>query len=296
MVRKMNQVKKRPLKKEIRFLGDGRNLQCYLKEIGRHKGITAEEEAVLARRIRMNDRGALNQLICSNLKFVVSVCWNYRNQGLTMPELINEGNLGLMRAAHRFDETKQFKFISYAVWWIRQSVLQALGEQARLVKLPFSRIHALTKVNRTNARLEQKLGRSPSAEELSDVLGVDVAAIHESTRISQAPLSLYTPMSGENSSELIDILQDENNDDPENRIIEQDLHHGIEQALKTLAPKEETVLRMHYGVGLESVHSLEEIGVRFNLTRERVRQIKEKALNKLKHSSRYKALSAYAEG
>jgi RNA polymerase primary sigma factor len=283
-------------KRDVFFLGDTRNLQRYLKEISRHRNLSTEEEADLARRIRQGDNQALHRLICANLKFVVSVCWNYRNQGLSMPDLINEGNLGLIRAAKRFDETKQFKFISYGVWWIRQSILQALGEQSRLVKLPFSRIHALARQNKANARLEQKLGRTPTPEELSELLGLEVSSVRENARISQAPISLYSPLSGEDSAVLLDLIEDESGADAEGKIIEQDLHKGIDLALKTLTPKEEIVLRMHYGVGLESMHSLEEIGIRFNLTRERVRQIKEKALNKLKHATRYKALSVYADG
>jgi RNA polymerase primary sigma factor len=284
------------INKNLGFLGDGRNLQRYLKEISKHGKMSSEQEAHLAKRIRLDDRDALNQLICANLKFVVSVCWNYRNQGLSMPDLINEGNLGLIKAARRFDETKQFKFISYAVWWIRQSILQALGEQSRLVKLPFSRIHNQSRITKAHAQLEQKLGRLPTLDELSEFTGLEIGSIAENSRISQLPLSLHAPVSGEDSATLIDFLQDEGESDPALPMMDEDLQRGIEQALKSLTPKEETVLKLHYGIGVESAHSLEEIGIRFNLTRERVRQIKEKALNKLKHATRYRALAVFAEG
>lgn len=280
----------------IPFLGDTRNIALYLREIRRYRSLTLPEEAELARRIRSGDQQALNELICSNLKFVVSVCRNYRNLGLTFSDLINEGNLGLIRAARRYDETRQFKFISYAVWWVRQSILQALADQSRLVKLPPNRLGMLQKIGKTKTRLEQTLGRSPTYEELSQDLKVEVPVLHENARLNLEPLSLDAPLSTDEDAGLIDILKDEKTEGPEDALSSFEVEAAIDEALASLNPKEASVVRLYFGIKTGTTHSLEEIGVRLGLTRERVRQIKETALRKLRHATRSKSLYASTHG
>jgi RNA polymerase primary sigma factor len=268
-------------------------LTLYYKEIGKTKPLTPEQEAELARRIRENDRDALNQLIKANLKFVVSVCRNYQNQGLPLSDLINEGNLGLIRAAKRFDETRQFKFISYAVWWVRQSILQALSEQARLIKLPTSRIGKLSRIHKAAARLEQKLARPATAEDISKALEMELGSVETSVGMGHAPISLDAPMPHDEDTGLLDKLSSDQENGPERFMERTQLVEDVSHALQSLRPKEEAVLKMYFGIEPEVPHSLEDIGNRMNITRERVRQIKEKALSKMKHASRSKPLYSH---
>jgi RNA polymerase primary sigma factor len=276
----------------VPFLGDTRNISLYLREIRKYKTLTSAEEAHLARLIHAGDQQALNQLVCANLKFVVSVCRNFRNLGLSLPDLINEGNLGLIRAARRFDETRQFKFISYAVWWVRQSILQALADQSRLVKLPPNRIGMLNRIGKTRTRLEQALGRAPTPEELSENLQVEIPVLEENARINLEPLSLDAPMSSDEDAGMIELLKDDKTVSPEENLSEWEMKEAIETALTSLNPKEQAVLRLYFGIQIGTTLSLEEIGTRLSLTRERVRQIKETALRKLRHATRSKSLYA----
>jgi RNA polymerase primary sigma factor len=293
----LNMPYAKPSELNIPFLGDSRNLALYMREIRRYNTLTSAEEAELARRIREGDQQALNRLVCANLKFVISVCRNYTNLGLTFPDLINEGNLGLIRAAKRFDETRQFRFISYAVWWVRQSILQALADQCRLVKLPPNRIGLLQKIARTKVRLEQALGRPPFLEELSEELQVDIPTLQESAHISLQPVSLDAPRSlGEEGNPLAEILTDENGESPEEALTAFEIREAIENALHSLNPKEEAVLRLYFGINTGATLSLEEIGIRLGITRERVRQIKETALRKLRQASRARPLYASTIG
>jgi RNA polymerase primary sigma factor len=265
-------------------------LSLYYKEIGNTRPLSTDEEASLAKRIRMDDREALNLLIRANLKFVVSVSRNYQNQGLPLSDLINEGNLGLIRAAWRFDETRQFKFISYAVWWVRQSILQALSEQARLIKLPTSRIGKLSRIHKAAAKLEQKLGRPATPHEISNSLSMEVGSVETSVEMGHSPLSLDAPMSRDEETGLLDMLPADRENGPDRSLERNQLNEDVSNALQSLRPKEEAVLKMYFGIDPEIPHSLEEIGNRLNITRERVRQIKEKALGKMKHASRAKPL------
>ncbi|MEO7426211.1 MAG: RNA polymerase sigma factor RpoD/SigA [Fibrobacteria bacterium] len=268
-------------------------LSLYYKEIGKSKPLSSMQEAILAKRIRNDDREALNQLIKANLKFVVSVCRNYQNQGLPLSDLINEGNLGLIRAAKRFDETRQFKFISYAVWWVRQSILQALSEQARLIKLPTSRIGKLSRIHKSAVKLEQKLGRPATAMEISADLEMEIGSIETSVEMGHTPISLDAPMSRDEESGLLDILPTDHESGPERFMERTQMVEDVSHALHSLRPKEEAVLKMYFGIEPEVPHSLEDIGNRLNITRERVRQIKEKALSKMKHASRSKPLFSH---
>ncbi|MDB5103373.1 MAG: rpoD [Fibrobacteres bacterium] len=265
----------------------------YYREISKTKPLSSQEEASLAKRIRKDDRQALNQLIRANLRFVVSVCRNYQNQGLPLNDLINEGNLGLIRAARRFDETREFKFISYAVWWVRQSILQALSEQARLIKLPTSRISKLSRINKAAAKLEQKLGRPATPQEISNSLQMDVGSVLTSMSMGHTPISLDAPMSKDEEIGLLDILPSNHENGPEHFMERTQIVEDVSHALQSLRPKEEAVLKMYFGIEPEVPHSLEDIGNRLNITRERVRQIKEKALSKMKHASRSKPLSSH---
>jgi RNA polymerase primary sigma factor len=282
-------VMDRPLK----FLGDDTGLTLYLREISKTKNLSLDEEADLALRIRQGDRRALNKLISSNLKFVVSVCRNYQNQGLPLTDLINEGNLGLIRAAKRFDETKHFKFISYAVWWIRQAILQALAEQSRIINIPLNRVSAIHRIGKSGVKLEQKLGRSVSPSELSFHLAVDEHEIQECMQLSANPISLESPLQADDEGKLGDMLKDENAESPDEFVLVGSLREEVRNVLGTLGDREEEVVKLYFGIGVDTGYTLEEIGQRFNLTRERVRQIKEKALKRLKHSTRSKRLSGF---
>jgi RNA polymerase primary sigma factor len=271
------------------------SLDKYLQEIGRVNLITAEEEVDLARRIRQGDSLALAKMVNSNLRFVVSVSKQYQNQGLSLPDLINEGNLGLIKAAQRFDETRGFKFISYAVWWIRQSILQALAEQSRIVRLPLNKIGSLNKINKTFARLEQEYEREPTADEIGSALELSPEEIKEALRHTGRHVSMDAPLStaDENTSSMYDVMQSDDVPSPEGGLINESLRREIERALATLTSREADVVRLYFGLNGEHALTLEEIGERFELTRERVRQIKEKAIRRLKHTSRSRLLKTY---
>jgi RNA polymerase primary sigma factor len=271
------------------------SLDKYLQEISREDLITPEEEVELARKIKNGDKKALERLTRANLRFVISVAKQYQNQGLTLSDLINEGNIGLIKAAQRFDETRGFKFISYAVWWIRQSILQALAEQARIVRLPLNKIGTINKINRAFSELEQKYERPPSAEELAEFLEVSVEDIKQSLANSNRHLSMDAPLSDddENSSSLYDVLPNDELNNPEKNLVKDSLRKDIERSLSTLTSRESEVVRLFYGLNGRYPLSLEEIGEQFDLTRERVRQIKEKAIRRLKHTSRSKILKSY---
>jgi len=278
---------------KTQFLPDDGSLALYLKEIGKNRTLTIEEEAKLAVRIRKGEKKALEKLVKANLRFVVSVARNYQNQGLPLNDLINEGNLGLIRAAKRFDEKKNFKFISYAVWWIRQAILQALAEQSRIIKLPLNRVGTIHKIGKMQSRLEQKYRRLPNVQELATELNIEETEVQETIKIGNSHVSLDAPLQHGEDSKLLDVLQDSNQEKPDSGLMEISLQDEINKTLDTLSEREKEVVRLYFGIGEETSHTLEEIGQRFNLTRERARQIKEKALKRLKHSSRSKRLLAY---
>ena len=271
------------------------SLDKYLQEIGRVELISAEEEVMLARKIREGDRAALDRLTKANLRFVVSVSKQYQNQGLSLPDLINEGNLGLIKAAERFDETRGFKFISYAVWWIRQSILQALAEQARIVRLPLNKIGTINKINRAFSELEQKFERPPSADELAEFLECSTEEVKQSLANSGRHISMDAPLveGDESSSSMYDVLLNDSLPGPEKELVVESLRKDIERSLSTLTSREGDIVRLYYGLNGKYPMTLEEIGERFDLTRERVRQIKEKAIRRLKHTSRSRMLKSY---
>jgi RNA polymerase primary sigma factor len=271
------------------------SLDKYLQEIGRVDLITAEEEVELARRIKQGDQVALEKLTKANLRFVVSVSKQYQNQGLSLPDLINEGNLGLIKAAQRFDETRGFKFISYAVWWIRQSILQALAEQSRIVRLPLNKIGSINKINKAFARLEQEFERPPTAAELAETLDMTLDEVKQSMKNSSRHTSLDAPLKegDESSSTMMDVLRLGDTPSPDTDLMTESLRKEIERSLRTLTPREGDVIRLYFGLNGEHPMTLEEIGERFDLTRERVRQIKEKAIRRLKHTSRSRILKSY---
>lgn len=269
------------------------SLDKYLQEIGRVDLITADEEVILAQKIRQGDQRALEKLAKANLRFVVSVSKQYQNQGLSLPDLINEGNLGLIKAAQRFDETRGFKFISYAVWWIRQSILQALAEQSRIVRLPLNKIGSINKINKTYAALEQELGRAPNHEEIAEVLDVSVREVKESLKNAGRHVSMDAPLIQDEDINMYDVIRENDTPTPETGLLYDSLRKEISRAISTLTPREADVIKLYFG--LEGAHpmTLEEIGEQFDLTRERVRQIKEKAIRRLKHTSRSKILKTY---
>ncbi len=268
------------------------SLDKYLQEIGREELISVEEEVELAGRIRNGDRAALEKLTRANLRFVVSVAKQYQNQGLSLPDLINEGNLGLIKAAEKFDETRGFKFISYAVWWIRQSILQALAEQSRIVRLPLNQVGSLNKINKAYSRFEQEYERKPSAEELAEELDIPVEKIAETLKMSGRHVSVDAPfVEGEDNS-LIDVMVNEDSPNADRGLINESLSKEIERALATLTDREAEIVRKFFGIGMPEM-TLEEIGEEFGLTRERVRQIKEKAIRRLRNNSRSKMLKTY---
>lgn len=269
------------------------SLDKYLQEIGKVDLITADEEVELAQRIKAGDQLALEKLTKANLRFVVSVAKQYQNQGLTLPDLINEGNLGLIKAAQRFDETRGFKFISYAVWWIRQSILQALAEQSRIVRLPLNKIGSINKINKTFAFLEQSHERPPSAEEIAKELDMTINDVKESMKNSGRHVSMDAPLVEGEDSNLYDVLRSGESPNPDKDLLHESLRTEIERALETLTPREADVIRLYFGLGDHHPMTLEEIGETFDLTRERVRQIKEKAIRRLKHTSRSKILKTY---
>ena len=269
------------------------SLDKYLQEIGKVDLITADEEVELAQRIKAGDQRALEKLTKANLRFVVSVAKQYQNQGLTLPDLINEGNLGLIKAAQRFDETRGFKFISYAVWWIRQSILQALAEQSRIVRLPLNKIGSINKINKTFAFLEQAHERQPSAEEIAKELDMTVEDVKQSLKNSGRHVSMDAPLIDGEDSNLYDVLRSGESPNPDRELLHESLRTEIERALETLTPREADVIRLYFGLAGQHSMTLEEIGETFDLTMERVRQIKEKAIRRLKHTSRSKILKTY---
>jgi len=270
------------------------SLDKYLSEIGKVQLITPEDEARLARKIRTGDQEALEMLCKANLRFVVSVAKQYQNQGLTLGDLINEGNLGLIKAAQRFDETRGFKFISYAVWWIRQAILQALAEQSRIVRLPLNKIGYINKINRAFNQLEQDFEREPTNEEISQILDISPEDIRDTMRSSGRHVSMDAPLLQGEDGSLLDLLPSEEDRSPETNMMTESLRREIERALTTLTPREADVIRLYFGLEKgTAAMTLEEIGERFELTRERVRQIKEKAIRRLKHTSRSKILKSY---
>ena len=269
------------------------SLDKYLHEIGKVRLLSSEEEVLLAKKIKNGDEKALELLINANLRFVVSVAKQYQNQGLSLPDLINEGNLGLIKAAQRFDETRGFKFISYAVWWIRQSILQALSEQSRLVRLPMNRVGTLTKIAREAEVLEKQNERSPRYDEIAAGLDVDREVVNDTLHIARRHRSLDEPMGDSDSNSLIDVLTDENVTDPDWQLMVESLSHDINTSLAALNKREREVLKMYFGIGSEYALTLNEIGEHFNLTRERVRQIKERAIRRLRHKSHSSLLKTH---
>ncbi|ALW86701.1 RNA polymerase subunit sigma [Hymenobacter sedentarius] len=272
---------------------ESQSLDKYLQEIGKVGLVTIDEEVDLAQRIREGDQLALEKLTKANLRFVVSVSKQYQNQGLTLGDLINEGNLGLIKAAKRFDETKGFKFISYAVWWIRQSILQALAEQSRIVRLPLNRVGSLTKISRSFAELEQKFEREPSPDELAELLDLSTAEVADTLKLSGRHVSMDAPFVQGEENSLFDVMANENEESPDAGLLHDSLRREVQRALSTLTRREADVVTLHFGLNGNAARTLEEMGEQFGLTRERVRQIKEKALRRLQHTSRSKALKPY---
>lgn len=268
------------------------SLDKYLQEIGKEDLITVEEEVELAQRIRKGDQRALEKLTRANLRFVVSVAKQYQNQGLSLPDLINEGNLGLIKAAEKFDETRGFKFISYAVWWIRQSILQALAEQSRIVRLPLNQVGSLNKINKAFSRFEQEHERRPSPEELAETLDLPAEKVADTLRVSGRHISVDAPFVEGEDNRLLDVLVNDDSPVADKTLINESLSTEVERALATLTERERDIIRLFFGINCQEM-TLEEIGEKFGLTRERVRQIKEKAIRRLRHSSRSKLLKTY---
>lgn len=277
---------------------EGLSLEKYLQEIGKVNMISAEEEVELAKRIRTGDTDALEKMTKANLRFVVSVAKQYQNQGLPLGDLINEGNLGLIKAAQRFDETRGFKFISYAVWWIRQSILQALAEQSRIVRLPLSKIGALTRINKAFAHLEQEFEREPTAEEISELLHIEIDEINNTLSVALRHISMDAPINSENDeSTLAEIMANPNAENADTQVnFFESLRKEVDRTLSSLTERQRDVVKMYFGIGLINSISLEDIGDHFGLTRERVRQIRDKALNKLRANNRAKLLIGFLNG
>jgi RNA polymerase primary sigma factor len=275
---------------------DSASLEKYLQEIGKESMIAPSEEPILAQKIRAGDAAALDKLFRANLRFVVSVAKQYQNQGLSLLDLINEGNLGLIKAAKKFDETKGFKFISYAVWWIRQSILQALAEQARIVRLPLNKLGALNKIKKAFVQLEQKYEREPSAEELSQILEMSEDQVADTLGVSGRAVSVDAPFdSKDDQSNLLDVLSNPNSPSADTEMIAESMQQDIIRSLNTLPPKESDVLKLFYGIGHQRAHTLEEISMKLEMTRERVRQIKDNGIKRLRHNSRSRLLRTYFE-
>jgi RNA polymerase primary sigma factor len=272
---------------------ESQSLDKYLQEIGKVDLLSPEDEIQLAIRIRKGDRSAFEQLTKANLRFVVSVAKQYQNQGLSLGDLINEGNLGLIKAATRFDETRGFKFISYAVWWIRQSILQALAEQSRIVRLPLNRVGTLNKIGKAYSNLEQEFEREPNSSELAKELQIDVDEVSETLKISGRHISMDAPLTQGDENRLLDVIENDEYPAPDHLLMNESLKTEINRILSTLSDREAEVIKFYFGLNKEHSLTLEEIGERFNLTRERVRQIKEKAIRRLRHASRSKNLKSY---
>jgi RNA polymerase primary sigma factor len=272
---------------------ESRSLDKYLQEIGKEELITAEEEVDLARKIKQGDQVALEKLTRANLRFVVSVAKQYQNQGLTLPDLINEGNLGLIKAAQRFDETRGFKFISYAVWWIRQSILQAIAEHSRIVRLPLNQVGSLNKLNKAFSKLEQEFEREPTEEELASILDLPEDKVKDSISISGRHISMDAPLISGEESTLYDVMENRDSPKADKSLIMESLQQEIERTLDTLSEREKEIIKLYFGIGMNHGLTIDEIGEKFDLTRERVRQIKEKALKRLRQSTRSKLLRTY---
>ncbi|MBV6419832.1 MAG: RNA polymerase sigma factor SigA [Ignavibacteriaceae bacterium] len=272
---------------------DSQSLDKYFHDIGKVTLLTAEQEIELARRIKEGDSAALDKLTKANLRFVVSVAKQYQNQGLSLGDLINEGNLGLIKAARRFDETRGFKFISYAVWWIRQSIMQALAEQSRIVRLPLNRVGALNKIGKAYSNLEQEFEREPSPEELAEELQMDVEDVSEAMSLSSKHLSMDAPFSNNEENRLLDVLENPDEPSPDDTLMNESFKEEIGRALSKLSAREAEVIKLYFGIDIDEPLTLEEIGEKFNLTRERVRQIKEKAIRRLRNTTRSKELKKY---
>ena len=272
---------------------DTLSLDKYLHEIGKVELLSADKEVELAKRIKKGDRQALDTLIKANLRFVVSVSKQYQNQGLSLPDLINEGNLGLIKAAERFDETRGFKFISYAVWWIRQSILQALAEQARIVRLPLNKIGSINKINKAFSKLEQEYQREPTIEEVAELMDSKPELVEDSMNFSSIHVSMDAPLREEEANNMYDVMLNDDSPVPDERLMDSSLRQEIERSLGTLGDREAEILRFYFGLNGYQPHTLEEIGDEFGLTRERVRQIKEKAIKKLKNQYRNRLLKSY---
>ncbi|HOU95746.1 MAG TPA: sigma-70 family RNA polymerase sigma factor [Bacteroidales bacterium] len=272
---------------------DTLSLDKYLQEIGKVDLLTPEDEVALAKLIKSGDNEALTKLVKANLRFVVSVAKQYQNQGMTLPDLINEGNLGLIKAAQRFDETRGFKFISYAVWWIRQSILQALAEQSRIVRLPVNKIGSISRINRAFSQLEQKYEREPSAQEVADMLEMAPEEVKDALKSNGRTLSMDAPVSTDEENSMYDIMQNPDAPSPDKNLMYESLSFEIERALSTLSVREAKVLKLYFGINMKHPYTMEEIGEALSLTRERVRQIKEKALKKIKYTTRCKILKSY---
>jgi RNA polymerase primary sigma factor len=271
---------------------DSSSLEKYLQDVGKEEMVTAEEEVELAQRIKKGDRAALERLTKANLRFVISVAKQYQFQGLSLPDLINEGNLGLIKAAERFDETKGFKFISYAVWWIRQSILQAIAEQSRVVRLPLNKVGSLNKIHKAYSTLEQQFDRTPTADELAEFVDLPKDKVEDTLQLSGKPLSVDAPFSDGEEGSLLDVMENSDSPNADSSLLDESLAREVERTLSILPDKEKLVLKYYYGIGGKEL-SLEEIGFELGLTRERVRQIKEKAIRRLRHSSKNKLLKKY---
>jgi RNA polymerase primary sigma factor len=269
------------------------SLDKYLQDIGKEELITADEEVQLAQKVKQGDQKALEKLVKANLRFVVSVAKQYQNQGLSLPDLINEGNLGLIKAAKRFDETRGFKFISYAVWWIRQSILQALAEQSRIIRLPLNQVGSLNKIKKATSKLEQEFERAPSAEEIAEKLEIPDYKIDAAKKITTRYISMDAPLTQDDETKFLDVFVSDDTPHTDDILMKESLAREIQRSLATLTKKERDVINLYYGIGMPHGLTLEEIGAKFDLTRERVRQIKEKAIRRLKHTSRSKLLKAY---
>ena len=272
---------------------DSKSLEKYLQDIAKEPLITAEEEVELSQRIKQGDQQALNQLVKANLRFVVSVAKQYQNQGLSLTDLINEGNIGLVKSAKRFDETRGFKFISYAVWWIRQSILQALAEQSRTIRLPLNKIGSISKINKAVVRLQQEYERMPSVEEIAKITNMSVANVKTTMKANSRSLSMDAPLKEGETSNLYDVIGSQSSENPDKELMQDSLRTEMSRVLDTLPPKEAKVIKMYYGINQKQPMSLSEIGEHFQLTRERVRQVKEKAIKRLRIGERNKTLKVY---